>query len=487
MHPVRPLSQVSDRIPIEKKNSSITSGIGASEALAWLCLFLCIHRNVDLQLMVAPWVLAWSRSSHSSLEKSEGFIMRTIVSDAALHWGQVAKDIADQTVRPLSRKYDELQEYPWEIQKALADAGLFGVWIPKEYGGHGAGIVALCKVVEELSRACGGVGVLFAVNALGSFPVIIGGTEEQKNDILPQIATGKKLIAFCLSEKFAGSDAGGMQTKAELVGNEYILRGEKKWTTNGGAADYYTVFAVTDPTSRSRRISAILCEKGTPGFSIGKVEDKMGIRCVPVVETHFDGVKVPANRLLGGRPGLGFKHAMNTLDWARPGVAAQAVGLAQGALDYATVYANRRKQFGAPISSFQMVQEMLADMSAKVDAARWLVYAAASAVDEGDTNVTRLAAECKYFATEVAMEVTTKAVQIFGGYGYMRDYPIEKFMRDAKITQIYEGANQIQKMVIARNLIKEANALSALEEYIPTEVQTTYQAEPEEEAVANQE
>ena len=405
--------------------------------------------------------------------------MRTIISDAALHWAEVAREIAEKTVRPVASKYDALQEYPWEIQKAIADAGLFGVWIPKEHGGHGAGIVALCKVVEELSRACGGVGVLFAVNALGSFPVIIGGTEEQKNEILPQIAAGKKLIAFCLSEKFAGSDASAMQTHAELDGEDYVIRGEKKWTTNGGAADYYTVFAVTDPTSRSRRISAILCEKGAPGFSIGKVEDKMGIRCVPVVETHFDGVRVPRNRLLGGKPGLGFKHAMQTLDWARPGVAAQAVGLAQGALDYAVVYANRRKQFGASISSFQMVQEMLADMAAKVDAARWLVYAAASAVDEGEKNVSRLAAECKYFATEVAMDVTTKAVQIFGGYGYMRDYPIEKYMRDAKITQIYEGANQIQKMVIARNLIKEANRLDHLDGFIPQESQTTYRAEKE--------
>jgi butyryl-CoA dehydrogenase len=403
--------------------------------------------------------------------------MRTIVTDAAEHWAQVAREIAEKHVRPVAAKYDELQEYPWDIQKAIADAGLFGVWIPEEYGGHGAGIVTLCKVVEELSRACGGVGVLFAVNALGSFPVIIGGTEEQKHEILPHIAAGKKLIAFCLSEKFAGSDAQGMQTRATLDGDTYEIRGEKKWTTNGGAADYYTVFAVTDPESRSRRISAFLCEKTMPGFSIGKVENKMGIRCVPVVETHFDGVEVPASRLLGGKPGLGFKHAMMTLDWARPGVAAQAVGLAQGALDFATVYANHRRQFGAPISSFQMIQEMLADMSAKVDAARWLVYAAASGVDEGDKNVSRMAAECKYFATEVAMEVTTKAVQIFGGYGYMKDYPIEKYMRDAKITQIYEGANQIQKLVIARNLIKEAQALDHLYPYIPTEEFNPYAAE----------
>ncbi len=404
--------------------------------------------------------------------------MRTIISDAALHWAEVAREVAERVVRPLSRKYDALQEYPWEIQEAIAKAGLFGVWIPREYGGHGAGIVALCRVIEELSRACGGVGVLFAVNALGSFPVIIAGTEEQKQKILPPIARGEKLIAFCLSEKGFGSDAQGMLTRAELDGDCYVIRGEKKWTTNGGAADFYTVFAVTDPESKSRRISAFLVDKGTPGFSIGKVEDKMGIRCVPVVETHFNGVRVHRDRLLGGRPGLGFQHAMMTLDWARPGVAAQAVGLAQGALDLATVYASRRKQFGQPISSFQMIQELLADMAAKTDAARWLVYAAGSSVDERDENVTRIAAECKYFATEVAMEVTTKAVQIFGGYGYMRDYPIEKYMRDAKITQIYEGANQIQKLVIARNLVKDAmRGLQHLEAYIPTETQICYEPE----------
>jgi alkylation response protein AidB-like acyl-CoA dehydrogenase len=256
-----------------------------------------------------------------------------------------------------------------------------------------------------------------------------------------------------------------------------VINGEKKWTTNGGVASLYTVFAVTDATSKSRRISALMIEKGTPGFSIRKIEDKMGIRAVPVVETHFDGVRLGESHLLGGKAGMGFVHSMQTLDWARPGVAAQAVGLAQGALDYALLYATKRQQFGQSISSFQMIQEMLADMSAKVDAARWLVYASAAAVDEGDTSVTKLAAECKYFATEVAMEVTTKAVQIFGGYGYMRDYPIEKFMRDAKITQIYEGANQIQKLVIARNLIKEAGKLGHLEAFIPTETQCSYAPE----------
>jgi butyryl-CoA dehydrogenase len=332
-------------------------------------------------------------------------------------------------------------------------------------------VLDLCLVVEQLSKACGGVGVLFAVNALGSFPLLVGGTEEQKQRYLPQIAAGDKLIAFGLSEKFAGSDAGGMYMRAERDGDHWVLNGEKKWNTNGGAADYYTVFAVTDPDSRSRRISAFVVEKGTPGFTIGKTEDKMGIRCVPVVELHFDDVRLTDEQLLGGKPGLGFKHAMMTLDRARPGVAAQGMGLAAGALELANLYANRRVQFGQKISSFGMIQQMLADMAMKVEAARQLVYASARAVDDEMPDMSKMAAMGKCFATDVAMEVTTQAVQIFGGYGFMKDYPIEKYMRDAKITQIYEGTNQVQRLVIARHLIKEAGRLTHLEGYLPQEVQ----------------
>jgi butyryl-CoA dehydrogenase len=353
------------------------------------------------------------------------------------------------------------------VKDALAAEGLMSVWIPKEYGGAGGGVLDLCLVVEEISRACGGMGVMFAVNALGSFPIILGGTEAQKQRYLPDIASGRRLIAFGLSERQAGSDAGGLATRARLEGDSVVLDGDKKWTTNGGAADVYTVFAVTDPESKSRRISGILVEKGDPGFEIGRTEDKMGIRCVPVVEIHFRGCRIPSDRVLGGREGLGFKHAMMTLDCARPGVAAQAVGLAQGALEYATVYAMDRVQFGQPISSFQMVQQMLAEMSTKVEAARQLVHASARAIDAGADNVTKAAAQAKLFATDVAMEVTTNAVQLFGGYGYMRDYPVEKYMRDAKITQIYEGTNQVQRLVVARNLLKEAQALDHLRGYIP--------------------
>jgi alkylation response protein AidB-like acyl-CoA dehydrogenase len=386
-------------------------------------------------------------------------------------WRERAREVAEKVVRPNAAKYDRLQEYPWEIKDAIAKAGLMGVWISKEYGGGGGGVLDLCICVEELSRACGGVGVLYAVNALGTFPVMVGGTEEQKHRWLTPIAKGEKLIAFGLSEKFAGSDAASLRCNATREGDHYVLNGEKKWNTNGGAADIYTVFCVTDAGSKSRRISALMVEKGMPGFRIGKVEDKMGIRCVPVVEIHFDDCRVPAGNVLGEAAGMGFKHAMATLDKARPGVAAQAVGLAQGALEYAMVYAGHREQFGAPISSFQMIQAMLADMATKVEAARQLVYAAAHAVDTGAPNVSKLSAMCKLFATDVAMEVTTNAVQIFGGYGYMRDYPIEKYMRDAKITQIYEGTNQVQRMVVARSLVKESLSLKYLLDYIPKEVQ----------------
>jgi butyryl-CoA dehydrogenase len=388
-----------------------------------------------------------------------------------LMWRDRARNVAEKVVRPLAAKYDREQEYPWEIKEAIAEAGLMGVWIPKEYGGSGGGVIDLCICVEELSRACGGVGVLYAVNALGTFPVLVGGTEEQKQRFLRPIATGQKLISFGLSEKFAGSDAASLHATAQKDGDFYVLNGEKKWNTNGGAADIYTVFAVTDPASKSRRTSAIMVEKGTPGFRIGKSEDKMGIRCVPVVEIHFDNCRVPAKNLLGEVPGMGFKHAMATLDKARPGVAAQAVGLAQGALEYAMVYAGYREQFGAPISSFQMIQAMLADMATKTEAARNLVYVAALAVDNAAPNVSKLSAMCKLFATDTAMEVTTDAVQIFGGYGYMRDYPIEKYMRDAKITQIYEGTNQVQRMVVARSLVKESLGLKHLLDFIPKEIQ----------------
>ncbi|MBL8863865.1 MAG: acyl-CoA dehydrogenase family protein [Planctomycetes bacterium] len=385
-----------------------------------------------------------------------------------------ARHIADTIVRPGAAKHDKAQEYNFEAARAVAEAGLFKTFIPKEYGGHGAGILALARVTEELAKADSGFGVAFAVNALGSFPILVGGTEAQKQRWLPQIARGEKFVAFCLSEKFAGSDAGGLSVTAVEDGDHYVICGEKKWTTNGGVADIYSVFCVTDPTSKSRRISALVVEKGTPGFTVKKVEDKMGIRTVPVVETHFDHVRVPKSNLIGERAGMGFKHAMMTLDLARPGVAAQAVGAAQGALDLANVYANRRQQFGVPISNHQMVQKMLADMAMKTEAARWLVYASAATSDAAGPDVGKMAAMAKCFATDVAMDVATDAVQVFGGYGFMEDYPIAKYFRDAKILQIYEGTNQIQRIVIARSLVRDAAGLDHLQPFIPRETQKNY-------------
>ena len=367
-----------------------------------------------------------------------------------------ARDIAERVMRPVAAKHDVEQTYPWEVQRAIREAGLSGVWIPEEYGGSGGGVLELCLVIEQFSRACGGMGVAYAVNALGSFPILLSGTEEQRRRWLPGIAAGEQLIAFGLSEKEAGSDAGSMITTATRDGDSYVLNGEKKWNTGGAVASLNTIFAVTTPGRGARGISGIVVEKDTPGYRVGKHEDKMGIRCVPVVELHLENCRVSAANLLGGVEGHGFKHAMMTLDRARPGVAAQAVGLAQGAFDLAVEYTGKRQQFGQAISAFQGVQWMLADMATQIEAARQLVYAAARAADAGAKNLSKLSAMCKLFATDVAMKVTTDAVQLFGGYGYVKDYPIEKYMRDAKITQIYEGTNQIQRLVIARSILREA-------------------------------
>ncbi|MDD5542236.1 MAG: acyl-CoA dehydrogenase family protein [Acidobacteriia bacterium] len=370
-----------------------------------------------------------------------------------------AREVAEKYVRPIAAELDREARYPWEIVERLKEYQLMGEWIPKEYGGGGGGVLNLCIIVEELSRACGGVGVAYAVNALGSFPIIFGGTEDQKQRWLPDIAKGQRLISFGLSEPTAGSDAASLKTRAERNGAFYVLNGDKKWNTNGGAAEIYTIFCVTNPERGTRGISAIVAEKGMPGFEIGRKEDLMGIRCVSVHNLHFRNCRIPEGNLLGGKEGLGFAHAMQTLDFARPGVAAQAVGLAQGALELALEYARGREQFGQAIASFQGLQWMLADMATQVEAARQLVYYSARLLDAGAKNVSKIAAMAKVFATDTAMKVTTDAVQIFGGYGYCKDYPIEKYMRDAKITQIYEGTNQIQRLVIARNLIKESASM----------------------------
>ncbi len=386
--------------------------------------------------------------------------MDELLTRQNLEYKERAREVAEKYVRPVAAELDRSGEYGWSILEALKEYELTGIWIPGEYGGQDAGVLDMCLVVEELSRACGGVGVAYAVNALGSFPIILGGTEEQKRRVLPGIASGEKLIAFGLSEKPSGSDAASLRTTAVRDGDHYVIDGHKKWNTNGAVASFYTVYALTDPERGVRGISAFIVERDTPGFSVGKREDTMGIRTVPVNELHFENCRVPAANLLGGKEGGGFKNAMMTLDRARPGVAAQAVGLAQGAFEWAVRYTSERQQFGQSVMSFQAIQFMLADMATQIEAARQLVYTAARAIDAGARDVSRLAAMAKVFATDTAMKVTTDAVQLFGGYGYCKDYPIEKYMRDAKITQIYEGTNQIQRVVIGRSLIREASRIA---------------------------
>jgi len=366
----------------------------------------------------------------------------------------LARQIADEKIRPVAAEYDEKEEFPWPILKVIAESDLAGIYIEEKYGGMGGGVTELCIATEEFSKACGGIAVSYAASALGSYPIILYGTEEQKKKYLPDIASGKKLAAFGLTEAGAGSDAGAVSTTAKKEGDYYVLNGVKQWITNGGEAEIYTVIAMTDKTKGSRGASAFIVEKGTPGFEFGKKEKKLGIRSSATRELIFTNCKIPKENLIG-KEGLGFIVAMKTFDKSRPGIGAQAVGIAQGALDHALRYAKERVQFGKPVSSFQGIQFMLADMGTKIEAARALVYYAAGLIDSGAKEISKLSAMSKLYASDVAMEVTTDAVQIFGGYGYMRDYPVEKYMRDAKITQIYEGTNQIQRSVIASELIKE--------------------------------
>lgn len=370
----------------------------------------------------------------------------------------IARRIALEKVKPVRAKYDQGHEFPWDMVKIFADSGFFEVYIPEEYGGAGGGVMELSLVVEELSRICGGIALSVAATALGTFPILISGSDEQKAKFLPDLVAGRKLAGFGLTEPTAGSDAGSIKTRAEKKGDYYLLNGQKCFITNGSVAGIYTVIASTDPTKGTRGASAFILEDGMEGLSYGKIEDKLGIRASATSELIFDNVKVPeANRI--GKEGQGFIVAMKTLDRSRPGVAAQALGIAQGALDLALEYTTQREQFGSTIASFQGIQFMLADMHMQVEAARALVYSVARMIDAGKEGVAKDAAIAKVVASDTAMKVSTEAVQLFGGYGYMKDYPIEKFMRDAKITQIYEGTNQINRWVIAKSLIREAASL----------------------------
>jgi len=367
----------------------------------------------------------------------------------------LARKIAQEKVLPKRQELDEKSEFPRELIKEFAQADLFRVFIPEEYDGLGGGCLEMSIATEELSRTCAGVAVSYAASALGAFPLLLFGTEEQKKKYLPRVASGEILCAYGLTEPNAGSDAAAIETTAREDGDNYVLNGTKIFCTNGGEADLYTIIAMTDKSRGARGATAFLLEKGTPGFSFGKKEDKLGIRASATRELVFENVSVPKENIVG-RPGMGFMVAMKVFDTTRPGIGAQAVGIAQGALDAALEYAIQRKQFGQTIASFQVIQHTLADMAIQIEAARGLVYNAARLIDSGAKNVSIYSEMAKTFASDVAMKVTVDAVQIFGGYGYMKDYPVEKMMRDAKITQIYEGTNQIQRNVIALGLIKRS-------------------------------
>jgi len=368
-----------------------------------------------------------------------------------------AREITNEKIIPVRAELDEKNQFPREILEDIAKADLFSIFVPEEYGGFGGGCFDIAIALEELARGCVGVATSFAASALGIYPVLIAGSEEMKQKYLPSIATGERWAAFGLTEANAGSDASGIQTTAVLDGDEWVLNGTKQWITNGGEAEIYTIVALTAPEKGARGASIFVVEDGDPGFSYGKKEDKMGIRSSSTRELILKDCRIPKDRLVG-RKGTGFITVMKTLDISRPGIAALGVGLAQAAVDEAVTYAKQRVQFGKPVISFQAVQHILADMAIQLEAARALVYSAAKHIDGNPKNMSKASSMCKVFATDTAMKVTTDAVQVLGGYGYMKEYPVEKMMRDAKILQIYEGTNQIQRNVIGQELNKEYSA-----------------------------
>lgn len=365
----------------------------------------------------------------------------------------LARTIAEEQIVPVRAKFDETGEFPWDVVKHLAETDMFRIFIPKEYDGLSGGCLDLCLVIEELSRACAGIALSYAATSLGTVAIVEFGNEKQKQKFLPDIAAGKRLAAFAVTEESAGSDAAAMKTTAEKVDGGYLLNGTKQFISNGGDAEIYTVIALTDKTKGPRGASAFVVEKDTPGFSFGRKENKMGIRASSTRELIFEDCLIPKENLLN-KEGMGFIITLKVFDHSRPGIGAQALGIAQGALDASLDYARQRIQFGHPIFAIQAVQHMLADMAVQVEAARALTYAAARTVDSGAKGVTMESAMAKVFASDVAMKITTDAIQVFGGSGYMRDYPVEKMMRDAKITQIYEGTNQVLRNTIAIELRK---------------------------------
>ncbi len=379
--------------------------------------------------------------------------MHLILSEELLEVRELARQIAEEKIKPIREEYDEKGEFPHDVMKYIAQSDMFRVFIPEEYEGMGLGISGMSIATEEFSRVCAGIALGFAGSGLGTMPIILFGTEEQKKKYLPAIASGEKLAAFGLTEANAGSDASNIQTMAKKDGDYYYLTGTKQFITNGEVADIYVVIANANPEKGLRGLAAFIVEKGTEGFTFGKHENKMGIRASATSELVFDNCKVHKDNLLGGE-GKGFKVAMRTLDYSRIGVGAQALGIAQGAYEAAVEYAEQRRQFGKKIINFQLVQKMIADMAIKIEAARSLTYMGMQYVDKEGKDIPRIGSMVKTFCSDVAMEVTTDAVQVMGGYGYMKEYPVEKMMRDAKITQIYEGTNQIQRLVIAQEIIK---------------------------------
>jgi alkylation response protein AidB-like acyl-CoA dehydrogenase len=361
--------------------------------------------------------------------------------------------LAVDKIAPYAAEVDDEGRFPQEALDALVAAHLHAVHVPEEYGGQGGDALAACIVIEEVARVCASSSLIPAVNKLGSLPLLVAGSDEVKRAYLPALARGEAMFSYGLSEPEAGSDAGGMRTNAVRDGDDWVINGAKRWITNAGVSKFYTVMAVTDPEKRTRGgITAFVVEDGDEGFSYGALERKLGIKGSPTRELYFDDVRIPDSRRVG-EVGAGFAVAMATLDHTRITIGAQAVGIAQGALDYATAYAKERKQFGKAIAEFQGLQFMLADMAIKLEAARQLVYVAAAKSERGDADLTFFGAAAKCFASDVAMEITTDAVQVLGGYGYVKDYPVERMMRDAKITQIYEGTNQVQRIVAARQLL----------------------------------
>ncbi|HEU4513357.1 MAG TPA: acyl-CoA dehydrogenase family protein [Nocardioidaceae bacterium] len=365
---------------------------------------------------------------------------------------EAVRAVCDAKVAPNAAAADASSEFPQAAYDALASADFAAPHIAEEYGGAGADALATVLVIEEVARADASASLIPAVNKLGTLPLVLAASEELKRKYLPPVAAGDAMFSYCLSEPEAGSDAAAMKTRAVRDGDHWVVNGVKRWITNAGVSDYYTVFAVTDPEQRSRGISAFVVEKSDDGVSFGAPEKKLGIKGSPTREVYFDNVRIPADRMIGAE-GTGFTTAMRVLDHTRVTIAAQAVGIAQGALDYALGYAKERQQFGKPIADFQGLQFMLADMGMKVEAARQLTYAAAGRSERNDKDLTFFGAAAKAFASDTAMQVTTDAVQVLGGYGYTSDYPVERMMRDAKITQIYEGTNQVQRIVIARQLL----------------------------------